>query len=277
MVSWNGYRPLPILSTGRLIEALQKVYQLGTSCRSDKARNIRIKLEEQQAPAEVQTQIQQMSAGHPGMKEALWAAFYLGIRQHFLLRPNEYLLCRVNHLLAEAFLCLPSSLTREIVNASRHLGMDAETWVRCCNGVLALARVASALAESGTVFLPKIEEDVRDKIDLLFLLPSGSSGLCVQVKSSVSDDVTRAVIVDCAAVAHHDDVPYLRFTEGIQRFRRGNHAAWLPAIVSVGQRALVDSVNVHECPAVQEAVSQLIAAARGNDAVGRSVSGLLPA
>lgn len=124
-----------------------------------------------------------------------------------------------------------------------------------------IARAAAVLHEiGGRVYLPRLAEDVRGKIDLIYQVPTLERGLCLQVKSDAAADETTHVVFD-EATAAADPEGYLdRFLEGVRILGRCSKGiVWTQVLLIVGQRPFLDRPVVHGRPPIFRGVHAMLA------------------
>jgi hypothetical protein len=206
---------------------------------------------------------ERLAGARQGAHNAYWAAFYLA----YCGRSEAQLMlwriqCAFQTQLTKAVAGLPICGSRILLRAYEALGADKIQWFRQCAGALAVARVSHALARiGGHLFMPHPLEDARDKIDLIYQRPDAEGGLCLQIKSDVTARETTSYIVT-EETAAADPSGYLqRMLRGIHIFSGHNEGLWTPIVLNVGQRPYLNTMEVRECPEIEQGTRSALALA----------------
>ena len=209
-----------------------------------------------------------LSRDSSGSRNLVWAAFYCGlIHQDPPFFPATWH-CIVQQQLTKALTRLPRGDVERILEAHQPFGLSRHEWKMNLSGAFAVARAGSALHEiGGRVYLPHLAEDVRGKIDLIYQFPTLERGLCLQVKSDAMAEATTHVVVD-EAIAQTDPEGYLeRFLAGVRILARYNRGiAWVPVLLTVGQRPYLDQPVVFGCPPIFRGIHAMLAELGGSSA-----------
>ena len=200
-----------------------------------------------------------------GSRNLVWAAFYCGlIHQQPPFFPATWH-CIVQQQLTKALVRLPKSDIERILDAHQPFGLSRPEWKMNLSGAFAVARAGAALNEiGGRVYLPHLSEDVRGKIDLIYQFPTLERGLCLQLKSDAGADETTHQVVDEAAASADPEGYFERFLAGVRILGRYNPGiAWIPVLLTVGQRPYLDQAVVSGCPPIFRGVHAMHTELRG--------------
>jgi hypothetical protein len=240
------------------LEDIAEAYALGTCSKADVKELGRGTKWDDMEPANVRM-LEGLGRGNSGVRNAAWAAFYLGV----LSRQPEQLPtwhCIIQQQLTKAFFRLPTDAAKLLLESCDRFGQARREWMNVCSGALAVARVGHAFqGVPGRLYLPRLREDVYGKIDLIFQCESLVRGLCLQIKSDATQEITTGYLIDEDSASEDPDGYLRRVLKGVDRFGGSNPGRWLPILLVVGQRPYLDSAEVRACPHVAAGVAELLA------------------
>jgi len=240
------------------LDDISEAYALGVRSKVDVRELGRGTKWDDMEPANVRT-LEGLGRGNSGVRNAAWAAFYLGVlsRQPDQL-PTWH--CIIQQQLTKAFFRLPTDAAKLLLESCDRFGQPRREWMNVCSGALAVARVGHAFeGVPGRLYLPRLREDVYGKIDLIFQCESLVRGLCLQIKSDAMQEITTGYLIDEDSANEDPDGYLRRVLRGVDRFSAGHPGRWLPILVVVGQRPYLDQAESRACPYVAAGVADVLA------------------
>jgi hypothetical protein len=114
---------------------------------------------------------------------------------------------------------------------------DFEVWLKDYRGALGAARLARLCMQEGLkVFLPSVFIDIQWRIDLIAHSPKEPFGMCVQAKSSRSDQLVTYRLFHHLEAAKKEELQDndRLFVDGVSFFRNQNIGLWIPIEITIG-------------------------------------------
>jgi hypothetical protein len=216
-------------------------------------------------PKSHRQQLLNLARGNLAARPAVYAAFYQGLCQRIGKTPLPLGMgmrwqVMVQHCLTKTFLWLPEASREQIIRSGSALGLDPGPWIGICYGAMAVARTAYvALGFSKAVFLPRVSEDGFGKIDLIVSFPSIKQGLCLQIKNSNAENITRhrSVEDDWWTRIDHADQYRRQVMQGLEDFSSKNRGVWRAISVDVGSLG-VPAAALESCESIQRPLIEML-------------------
>lgn len=220
-----------LLSSHAAIELLERTRSLG----------IRYTLEANLQFARLQTAlIENCAHEHDGLALAMRSAFLVAASR---VAKQMFYAVRTQHELTRLLLCVSDTDRLQIIESGAMLfGAVPESWPVTIAGPLATARSVTALLRRGWgVYLPTVDEDIHDTIDLFAV--RNEDGLCLQVKSRRVIGTFSGIKAELLTQEPHNsngaDPKQVRIRRslwlGTQRFNRRWRTNWQSVLHIVGQ------------------------------------------